>query len=347
ACATPSRSRRQASSRAARFGHRESEAARLEACRLLLEGVAQAFHGVQLAREGVVIAEGNAEFTGHLLQNSERLYEAGKGSRSDMLNFRVHHHKAQAMLLDTEGQYEAARVALAALMNLPEAVLPAHIQVAEMDEEGPEAMREPDVKASLAYAMTHRPALDRGEYSLERARAIKKQQLAAYAPEVTVFGAWNIQRFNSGSFGSDDLDTTLGVNVSCDLFTGGRRRAAVSEARHAERQAQYELAGAEEEVAADVQRALIALNQAQRELVLQRSATADIEENRALEEKAYNAGKGALTRLNQAQRDLIEARGRLALARVSVQQAWYELRSAMGATLEDFGLVGEGATEGP
>ena len=76
------------------------------------------------------------------------------------------------------------------------------------------------------------------------------------------------------------------------------------------------------------------LEGAQKQLWLQRANAVLVEKNRDLVEKEYRAGSTSLVRLNEAQRDLVSAQGQLALARISLRQAWYDLWTATGAILE-------------
>jgi len=94
------------------------------------------------------------------------------------------------------------------------------------------------------------------------------------------------------------------------------------------------LAAAEIEVASDVRQAIESLEASQDNLKLQRANADYVQRNRDLVEKGYAAGQASLVRLNEAQRDLIEARARLALARVSLRQAWHDLRTATAETLK-------------
>ena len=329
---------RECSMAMARYGKRETEAARLEAQRLILAAVAQAYYGVQLAREGDRIADANLEFTERLVKEAERRYELGKGSRSDMLSFRVRQYQARSGKLDITANLAAARVALAVLLNLPQATLPECVDVASLTPEGPKEMTQPDEAVLIAYALDHRPELIQGGYSIKRAEATAKQKKAAYAPQVGLFAQLDGQRLRHSSLEGDDFSSTVGFNISYDIFTGGRRHAQVKEARHQQREAQYRLAAKEQEITGEIKNACIELSQSQQQLILQRASTKDIQENRDLEEKAYNAGKGALLRLTLAQRDLVEAQARLAVARVSLIQNWYKLRSLTGEILGEYDL---------
>jgi len=76
--------------------------------------------------------------------------------------------------------------------------------------------------------------------------------------------------------------------------------------------------------------AVVALVDAQRQILLQRETVATATENRRIVQAGYVAGKEPLTRLNETQRDYIAAEANLALARIRLRQAWSDLESAVG-----------------
>ncbi len=320
----------------AKFGVEETEAGRREAQRLLLSAVAEAYYGIQLARESLEIARADEAFNARLLKEAEITYEAGKGSLSDLLNFRVRGQAARAAVLEAAAQFEGARVALAVLMAIPEGVLPERADVAPLGDERPEDMQLPDADAALAYALAHRPELAGAAYRVKRAGAGVKEKYAAFSPKVALFTNWQGNRTYETDMNADDFSTSIGVNIDYDLFTGGRRWSEVRQAKKAKREAEYRLSDAELQTVGEVRRALIALNTAQKALVLQRTAAEDVQRNRDLAEQAYRAGKAPLVRLNQAQRDLVEAQARLAQARVALRRAWYDVRTATAQSLEPF-----------
>ncbi len=319
---------------AARHGEKQTEAARAEAQRLLLDAVAQSFHGVQLARENLGIDEADLAYNERLLREAEARKRVGTGSLSDVLNFEVRLRAAKTAVLNDQRDVEVARIALAALMGLADAQLPEAVKIAELASETPGEMTLPEEQAMVAQALERRPDLVQNEYNVKRAEAARKAARGAHFPQVAVFAAHEAQRTDNSRFDEDDASQTFGVNVSLDLFTGGRNRAAVAEARHALTEAERQFEAASIDAVAAVRQALADLRTAQEQLVLQRTTAEYVERNRDLVEKEYNAGQGALARLNQAQRDLVQAQGRLALARVSLRQAWHTLRTETAETLD-------------
>lgn len=317
----------------ARFGAQETEAARREARRLILDAVAQAYYGVQLAREGVDIFDADMTFNTRLLDDAKARRAQGLGSLSDELNFEVLLRAAKAQLIVAEGDYRGARIALASLMGLPGAALPETTEIAPLENETADEMTLPEAEPLLSKALQLRPDVDRQELGARRANAAVGQKKGKYYPQVGAFASADATRSENSEINSGDIATTVGINVKYDLFTGGRNRAAVAEARHAAREAQARLEDAEINAQKEVRQALEKLRTAQTSLILQRTSAELVEKNRDLVEKEYDAGQTALVRLNQAQRDLVAAQARLALARVSLKSAWHNLRTATGETV--------------
>ena len=327
----------------ARFGREESEASRREISRLLLDAVAQSFFGVQLARESVSIAEADEEFNQRLLKEARARRERGTGSKSDVLNFEVALRAAQSARIQAVGEKKVALVALAALMGMPDARLGDAITVAPLPSESSEELLPPDADAIIGNGLDQRPDVQQGEFQVARIRAQLGQRKSVYYPQVNAFASQDAQTSDNSRFERGDFGGTVGINVSYNLFAGGRNRAAVAEARAQLEEAEYLLEDTRLGAAREIRQRAIELQTAQEALVLQRTTAELVDENRDLVEKEYKAGQGSLVRLNQAQRDLIEARARLALARVALYYARHALETATGETISRFeGYIPDG-----
>jgi outer membrane protein TolC len=320
----------------ARFGRRETEAARREVYRLILDAVAQSYYGVQLARENVAIAEADEAFNERLLKEARLRRERGTGSKSDVLNFEVLVRAAKSSRIRAESERDVARVALAALMGLPEARLGKEVVIAPLPDETAQELSVPDIDEHIDAANVARPDLQQSEWIVARLRAQLGQRKSVYYPQVNAFASQDAQRAENGRIEEDDFSHTVGLSLSYSLFAGGRNRANVAEARHQLEEAQFILEETRLAVASDVRQGGINLRAAQDTLVLQRTTAEYVNTNRDLVEKEYRAGQGTLARLNQAQRDLIAAEARLALARVAVYSAGHSLRTVTGETISRF-----------
>jgi len=318
----------------ARFGKAESQAGYREGQRLLSLAVARAYYGAQLARENTQIAKADVDFNTRMLAEAVKRRESGKGATSDVLNFEVRLRAAKASLLMSQSDYETARIGLSVAMGLAGAKLPEAVDVSPLASEETGDFAPVDADTEVAYALEHRPSLEQGEFALKRAGALVKERYSTFYPKVLAGAKHEAQSYNDSSIGSDDFSTSVGVNVTYNIFAGGRNMARISEAKHTRTLAERRLEAEEQSVAGDVRAAVVKLKKSQEQLILQRDAASFVGRNRDMAEKAYDVGKGSLALLNQTQRDLVQAQVMLALAQVSLKQAQFELAAATGKVFE-------------
>jgi outer membrane protein TolC len=318
---------------AAKAGRKESEAGLQEARRQLCAALARSYYGVQLARENIGIALADEAFNQRLLEDAKAQQREGAGSLSNVLNFEVLLRGARAQLLSARRDYDTARIGLAVLMGQPDATLGAEVRLASLSEESSEDMSLPAIEKSMDNALENRPDLSRFRHALRRNKAALKGQYATFSPTVSLFSSRDAQRSDSSDFEGDDFSQTTGINVSYDIFTGGRRWARVREAKHARREAEWRLDDAVLNALGEVRAAVTSIETAQEQVKLQRATAEYVEHNRDLVKLGYAGGVDSLALLNQAQRNFVEAQGRHALARVSLRNAWFTLRTATGESL--------------
>jgi outer membrane protein TolC len=227
-------------------------------------------------------------------------------------------------------------IALAALLGLPESALPEQIELASLAPPSPVQLADPQVGELVEIAFRLRPDLQQSEWSVEQAAANVKVARAEYYPTISLLASLDGERPDDPSFETDDFGNSVGISISYNIFAGGLYRAQYQRAKAS----LYEAEKIKETVRIDassaVRTAVTRLRSTQKQLPLQRASAELVQRNRDLVEKEYKAGVGSLVRLNEAQRDLVTAQVRLAIARVSLHQAWYELQSATGEILTIF-----------
>lgn len=324
---------------AARWGFEESAASRADVRRLLLGGVVGAYYNGQLAAQNLAIAQADKAFFERQLKEADARYRAGTGALSDILNFKIRVNAAQADLITARRAQAVSRHALAVLLGLAEAALPANLPLAAMSPEREGEMAPLDVNQLLTQAVERRPDLSQARLGLQRLEASVGAARAGYWPTLSANGAVEGDRSEDAGFESDDFGSRVGLNLTINLFAGGLTRAKVSEAQAAVEEGRRQQADLEIKVRQAVRDAATALNSAREQLSLQRANADLVRENRDLVEKEYLAGQGSLVRLNEAQRDLSTAQSRLALALVSLRQAWYGLQSETGSLAAALGVT--------
>jgi TolC family type I secretion outer membrane protein len=327
---------RSLNSKAASFSRDQFAYSREDTKRILLLSVASAYLAAQLALENIAITHADEKFYRDRFEEAKVRREIGTGSLSDQLNFEVRVNAAISDRIKAERVYESARYSLAALLGIAYASLPDHVSLAELHSETRDEMNHPDAVNMIAYAYEHRPDLLQQDVAVKRAEVGTKIAKSGFWPTINLTGSVAGNRDEDYYFEEDDFGNTVGIYLTYNLFAGGLDRAKTREARQKEVESIKALENKQLSVAADIRGSVADLRAAQEQLLLLRSNAELIRQNRDLTEKEYNAGQGSLVRLNEAQQDLTAAKNRLALALVSMRQAWYALEAETGRILEYF-----------
>lgn len=318
---------------AARYGERLSRSSREDIKRLLLSAVSSAYYAAQLAAENIDIAEADETFNRRQLLEAKARRRVGTGSLSDELNFEVRVNAAKAQLIQARQIYRTAMFSLAALMGLSDGVFPSQLLLAELEMERPAEMAPPAVEPLILQAQKNRPDILRSRWAVRLAKSEVGTARAKFLPTLNLSASVDGDRAGDSDFEKDDFGNTVALSLSYNLFAGGLYRARLREARAQQDEAENTEKDLMIAVNSQVRIAVTGVTSAQEQLAIQRENAALVKRNRDLVEKEYKAGQGSLVRLNQAQRDLITAQSRLALALVSLRQAWDDLRTETGQIL--------------
>jgi outer membrane protein TolC len=320
----------------AHFGESASAAARVDAQRLLLSSVTYAFLQAQLAQENIAIAKADMAFNRRQLEEARLRYNVGTGALSDVLNFEIRVNSAKSTLIQEERTYRNNLISLAALMGVPQARFPDKLRLAELSPTQPSELVTPQLDELVKTALVLRPDLQQDEWNVQQAQASVKKARSGYYPSIVLSANYEGQRPGDLGFDQSDFGNTVGVTLNWNLFAGGLTRAQVGEARARLSEVKGLQDNAILNVASDVSRVTTQIGAAQQQLVLQETNTGLVQQQRDLVEKEYNAGVGSLVRLNEAQRDLTVSQAQLALARVALRLAWYDLQTATGQIVDTF-----------
>ncbi len=320
----------------ARYAEKSARAARIDAQRLLVAAVAEAFLNAQLAQANTRIAEADRDFYLRRLEDAQSRYEVGAGPWGDVLNIKVQLNAAKTSALFAAREFEAAGYGLAALMGLPDARFPAHLRLQELgrDLDVREETVSPD--ALIREALARRPDIRQLALAVTQAEAAVGKAEAGFYPRLQLTGGVNGVRQGELSLTGEDFGNTLLLNLSWNLFAGGLDRARRVEADQARREAEYLLLNLRNRVASEVRQGIALLEAAREQVILQRESVRLVEENRELARSEYEAGQASLVRLNEAQRDLTATYGRLALAQVAFLQARQRLLASTGRNIARF-----------
>lgn len=322
----------------AAYDEQSTAAALANSRRLLINSVAEAFLNAQLAQTRIDIARADETFYLRQQEDAQNRYNVGAGPWGDVINIKVQVNTARDALIRAQREYEAAGYGLAGLMGLADATLPVHITMAPLDKECAIQTLNDNVNTLIQEAMTARPDIRQLEMKIKQAEATEGMAKAPLYPKVQLAGALKGEKDDDMGLADEDFGSSLGINMSWNLYTGGADKARIIEREHAKREAIHTLAGLRNSVAAEIRQDLAQLAAAEEQVRLQRETVTLVQENRDLAKNEYEAGESSLVRLNEAQRDLTTTHSRLAQALVSYLLQKQQLLAATGRNLTGFAL---------
>lgn len=331
----------------AQYGTDSADAARRDAQRLLVSAVAEAYLSAQLAQTNVKIAQADSDFYNQQLRDAENRFEVGAGPWGDVLNIKVQLNSARTLHMLSSRQFEAAGYGLAALLGLPDAVLPGHVSLADLDTGITLSEQEKEPEQLIKDALELRPDVREMISRVKQAEAGIGMAKAPYYPTLQLTGAVNGARQGDVSLTGDDFGNTLFLNLTWNLYAGGANKARHVEAEHGYREARYILADMRTQVASEIRQDIALLEAAREQVRLQLESVKLVEENRELAKNEYEAGEASLVRLNEAQRDLTTTYSRLAQAYVTYHQARQRLLAATGRNIDAFIEQEKGRVQNP
>ncbi|MCL8299170.1 TolC family outer membrane protein [Pseudomonas mosselii] len=253
----------------------------------LLVRVMTSYTQALFAQDQIAISVASKQAYRQQFQQNQRLFDAGEGTRTDILEAQARYELADAEEIKARNEQDAALRELGALIGEPavrvEDLAPLRLGFAlpVVDPSGYEAWQE--------RALANNPQLASSRQALEVARYEVERNRAGHLPKVTAFATSRRQESDSGNTYNQRYDTnTVGIEVSVPIFAGGGVLASTRQAsRHLE-QAEYELDG-------NTRSALIELR------------------------KQYNACESGASRLRAYERALVAAEALVVSTRKSVQ----------------------------
>ncbi len=317
----------------AEYGQQESEQARRDGMRLLLQSVVESYYGAQLALYNKTIAEADFSFNSNQAREAEVSMGAGAGSLSAVINFQVQMNNASTDILLAERNYDLALYGLAVLLGRESGKMPDGLALVKMDMVEENEFANITTDSLLEVAASNRPDLLRQELSLQRAQSTVGAQQASLYPKVSLNGLLNGNRIDDMGFEGDDFGSALSVNLSYNLYRGGADKARIAEAKAYQRETARTLDQQKNRIQSEVRQAITRLEQARAQLKLQRASVKLVEQSRDLVEEGYKAGQESLARFNEVQRDLVRTQSRLALSLISLYTNRQALKTATGESL--------------
>ncbi|TBV03321.1 peptidase [Pseudomonas dryadis] len=293
----------------------------------------EAYSQALLAGEQIDLARAQRRAYAEQLQLNQRTFEAGEGTRTDLLETRARHDLSRAQEIEAQDALDAALRELQAIIGEPvelEQLTPLNgpLEAAPLAPARFEGWRD--------LAMAHNAELASQRHGLEVAEQEVERQRAGHLPTLGLYASTRKTSSDSESTYNQKYDTdSIGIQFSMPLFAGGGVSAARRQASASYDQARYEL---------DAQRDGV-LNELRRQFNLCASSTAKVRAYELAVEsasglieatrKSVAGGERVNLDVLDAEQQLYSARRDLAEARYGYLRAWLQLRYLAG-------VLGEG-----
>lgn len=277
------------------------------------------------------IAKANVETARISLDRAQKLYDARAGSEVDLTRAEVSFLTALSDYENANISYRLSIEALATLLRVPP----------DFDVQDPGDLPVPSsLEAVVQNAFEQRAELEVADTEIEAADIAAKQARAGFQPYIFAQGQANAQRVTA--FTGRAVTWNVSLNLSWDIWDGGRARRARRTADVSAYQAQIRRQQLEDQIRHEIRSAWLTMD-AQSNIVRRSEATANIAQvNYDVAVRASELGAGSALEIDVAQNALFRANLALADAMVQQRAAVYELYRLQGNAQE---LVQAGTIE--
>ena len=299
----------------------------------LLVRVMTSYTQALFAQDQIAISVASKQAYRQQFQQNQRLFDAGEGTRTDILEAQARYELADAEEIKARNEQDAALRELGALIGEPavrvEDLAPLRLGFAlpVVDPSGYEAWQE--------RALANNPQLASSRQALEVARYEVERNRSGHLPKVTAFATSRRQESDSGNTYNQRYDTnTVGIEVSVPIFAGGGVLASTRQAsRHLE-QAEYELDGNTRGALIELRKQYNACQSGASQLRAYQRALVAAEALVVSTRKSVQGGERVNLDVLNAEQQLATTRRDLAQARYDYLLAWIKLHYQAGVLSE-------------
>ena len=293
---------------------------------LTLLQVIELYLNVSTQAQLLDVTEESVEISNQRYRRALRNFEAGGGSRVDLLNAEVNLNQDSIRVVETELGLNRAKRNLQVLLGSDPA---SDISVQEQIE----ITDRLSLDTLLPAALSQNTRLNASSIESERARLQLRQSRAARYPQISTNASYNYSRFESdaGQFTFEETDGfSAGLSFSFSLFDGFRRDLAIQNDKIRVKNSEEQRRLTENEVRSDVLNAYEAYSANLYLLEKQQLNVQTAELNFERTELAFEQGQVSNTDFREAQLNLLETRQNLISLQVQAKLSEIDLLQLSG-----------------
>jgi len=267
--------------------------------------------------------------TNNRWHDAQALKKRGIAIESDVMDAHVYVLRNQVALAQAKAQYQDSLEHLHLVLGMP------NTKQAPVLAEPVIQFQAESVDALLAQAYAKRADLLALQSSVEAAAAGKRQAQAGFYPHINLIAA---QEWNSDTFGLKNDNTTVGINLTMNLFAGGSSSAQTRAAESKRIMASLQLEDKRQQIANEVRQAWRGLHIAEQRLQSETEALNQTLESLRIKSLRQKQGLEKTS-------DLLDAQARADASKVAQIQAKYDYMIAKAALLLAAGTLHEGVVQ--
>lgn len=289
--------KRRHSSKQAELSYRATEQAALAVRQTLLNNVARAYFEVLSAAQGVFIQKESLRLARLRVDEAQELFESDKRPLEDLSLAEADLSNILVDLIEAESVEQNARVRLGTAMGQSE---PYRGPVLTMGM----PVRDWEKLSALRLASEFRPDLEDARLRTEAAKSGVRLAEAGYRPDLFVTAGYG---FTDKGFLPQDYLWEVRLNLTFPILNEPFLSESVALAEAETAQAQARQDGRSNDIAGEVQKALVNLNANERKAPAAHRATLKAYKNFILTWTTYRLGRGSSRDVSNSQRDLTQA----------------------------------------
>jgi TolC family type I secretion outer membrane protein len=282
--------------------------------------VKRSYFDLLAAQRLLAVAEETVRNDEQQLALARGRYDVGFAAKIDVTRSEVLLATGELDRITAQNNVAVAQDTLRNTLGLPG---PLDFEVADVLESLPVALSE---DAALETAFATRPELASNEAQQRALEQDVRARRKDHLPSVTADARYDW----SGDGYPLSPGWSVGASLRWPLFTGGRTRAQVGEAKAELRALRFDSEALRQDIALEVRRALLDLGRAARSIDVTEHAAEQARENLELAEGRYSTGAGSIIELTDAQAQRARADAERVRALYSYQLSIAALERAIG-----------------
>ncbi|NDJ55656.1 TolC family outer membrane protein [Enterobacteriaceae bacterium 4M9] len=286
------------------------------------------------ARDKIALLQAQKATLYEQMTQNQRLLAAGEGTVTDISETEARYRLAQAQEIEARDALDVAQRQLETIIGIP-VTGPDMLQMLRPGKFSTEPLRPARFEAWQALALKNNPQLAASRYGIDAAKYEIENNRGRFMPQVALYATHSENDSSSDNTINQQYRTdSIGVQVSMELYSGGRDIASVRQAAARYKQAKYEMDAQAGATLVDLRKQFNASTSSRAKLAAYELAVTSARSVVEATRKSVLAGQRVNLDVLNAQQQLYRAQEDLAGAKYAYIKSWVALLNGSGSLSE-------------